>query len=51
LPARLRGATIDPVDEPVIHREEVVALLFNVSHIVALLTSIVEDGDGEEDES
>jgi hypothetical protein len=37
------------VDEPVIYREEVVALLFNVSEIVALLAAVEED-DGEADD-
>jgi hypothetical protein len=37
------------VDEPVIYREEVVALLFNVAHVVDLLTRVVED-DGEDDD-
>jgi hypothetical protein len=43
------------VTEPVIYREEVVALLFSVSDIVALLTRIVDfiggdDGEEEDDE-
>jgi len=39
------------VEEPVIHREEVIALLFNVSTIVALLERMMEDDGGEtEDE-
>jgi hypothetical protein len=39
--------------DPVIERAEVVALLFNVSDIVATLRQIerlLEDGDGEEED-
>jgi hypothetical protein len=41
------------VTEPVIERNEVVALLFNVSDIVAALTSIEQllGGDDEEEEA
>jgi hypothetical protein len=42
------------VDEPVIHRDEVIALLFNVSDIAASLARIEEqlgDGDDEEEET
>jgi hypothetical protein len=39
------------MDEPVIYREEVVALLFNVSEIVALLAAGEEDNGEEDDES
>jgi len=42
------------VPEPVIEREEVVALLFNVSDIVKVLRSIeglLEEDDGEEEET
>jgi hypothetical protein len=38
------------VDEPVIYREEVVALLFNVSDIAEALTPPAGDDDEEEDE-
>jgi hypothetical protein len=40
------------MDEPVIYRDEVVALLFNVSTIVSTLERIemlLEDADGEEE--
>ena len=40
------------VADPVIYREEVVALLFNVSDVVAALTRIerlIEEDDGEEE--
>jgi hypothetical protein len=40
------------VDEPVIHRDEIAALLFNVSDIVVLLEDIKEllrEDDGEEE--
>jgi hypothetical protein len=40
------------VDEPVIERAEVVALLFNVSDIagaVARIQRLLEDDDGEEE--
>ena len=39
------------MDDPLIYREEVIALLFNVSTIVTTLErieSLLEDGDGEE---
>jgi len=39
------------MDDPLIYREEVIALLFNVSTIVTTLERIeglLEDGDGEE---
>jgi hypothetical protein len=42
------------VPEPVIEREEVVALLFNVSDIVDVLKRIenlLEEGDGEAEET
>jgi hypothetical protein len=41
------------MDEPVIAREEVVALLFNVSDIAASLATIerlLEEDDGEEED-
>jgi hypothetical protein len=40
------------VADPLIHRDEVVALLFNVSDIVAALTRIellLQEDDGEEE--
>jgi hypothetical protein len=41
------------MSEPFIERDEIVALLFNVSHIVAILSRIerllFEDDDGEEE--
>jgi hypothetical protein len=42
------------MNEPLIAREEVIALLFNVSDIVAALTRIerlLEDDDGEEEKA
>jgi hypothetical protein len=44
------------MSEPVIHRDEVVALLFNVSDIAAAITNIEQlllgdDGEEEVDES
>jgi hypothetical protein len=43
------------VDDPLIERDEVVALLFNVGDIVELLRDLValaggEDGEGEQDD-
>jgi hypothetical protein len=55
LPLAERGRATDAaaVAEPVIERDEVVALLFNVSDIVAALSRIErlleEDDDGEEE--
>ena len=40
------------MDDPLIYREEVIALLFNLSTIVTTLErieSLLEDGDGEEE--
>ena len=51
--ARAR-ATVVGVSEQLIERDEVVALLFNVSDIVAILSRIqtlLEGEDGEEEES
>jgi hypothetical protein len=41
------------VDDPVIHRDEAVGLLFNVSELVVTLRRIellLEDDDGEEED-
>ncbi|HEY3183286.1 MAG TPA: hypothetical protein VGJ77_10650 [Gaiellaceae bacterium] len=38
------------MDEPLIHREEVVALLFNVADIAAALNAITEDDDDMEED-
>jgi len=43
------AAIIALMDEPVIHRDEVIGLRFNVANVVDLLTRLVED-DGEEDD-
>ena len=49
------AATVAGVSEPLIERDEVVALLFNVSDIAELLRRLValvggDDGEEEEDE-
>jgi hypothetical protein len=53
LAARRRTLHAPPVAEPVIEREEVVALLFNVSDIAATVSRIErlleEEDDGEEE--
>jgi hypothetical protein len=38
------------VAEPLIYREEVVALLFNVSDIAVALNTIVDDSEGDDGE-
>jgi hypothetical protein len=43
------SATLHVVDEPLIFRDEVVALLFNVSSIVNILERLIPD-DEEDDE-
>ena len=48
------GGTVVGVSEQLIERDEVVALLFNVSDIVAILLrvqTLLEGEDGEEEES
>jgi hypothetical protein len=48
-----RGRNDRPIEKAVITRDEVVALLFNVSDIVASLERIedlLEEADGEEDD-
>jgi hypothetical protein len=52
--ARSRAKNAPAVTEPVIEREEVVALLFNVSDIAATLSRIerlLEEGDDGEEET
>ena len=49
----MTSATLSCMDDPTIEREEVVALLFNVSDIAELLRSIenlLGGDDGEEEE-
>ena len=53
LVAELVGVNPSLVDEPVIHRAEVVALLFNVSDIASSLEQIerlLGEDDGEEED-
>jgi hypothetical protein len=54
LAARSRAKNASAVTEPAIEREEVVALLFNVSDIAATLSRIerlLEEGDDGEEET